>query len=89
MRVSRLIVTGRVQGVGFRWSARRAAERIGVHGWVRNRPDGSVEVHAEGDDERVAAMVAWLAVGPDGAAVRAVDVAETEPEGLETFEIRE
>jgi acylphosphatase len=60
MKADNVVVTGLVQGVGFRWSARRAAERIGVRGWVRNRADGSVELHVEGDEERVAAMLAWL-----------------------------
>jgi acylphosphatase len=88
MKADNVVVTGLVQGVGFRWSARRAAERIGVRGWVRNRADGSVELHVEGDEERVAAMLAWLRRGPDGAVIREVEVVETATEDLERFEIR-
>jgi len=83
----RLVVTGRVQGVGFRWSARRAAERIGVDGWVRNLPDGSVEAHVEGSADRVAAMLAWLRQGPDGADVSGVRAEDVAPEGLTGFTI--
>ena len=84
----RVVVIGRVQGVGFRWAARRAAERIGVSGWVRNRDDGSVEAHVEGESSRVQAMRAWLEAGPDGSSVRGVEVAEADAEGLAGFEIR-
>jgi len=77
VRAVRVVVEGRVQGVGFRWSARRAAERIGVAGWVRNRPDGSVEAHVEGPDDRVQAMIAWLRQGPEDAVVSAVEAEET------------
>jgi acylphosphatase len=89
MKATKVVVGGRVQGVGFRWSTRRAAERIGVRGWVRNRADGSVEVHVEGDEARVAAMLAWLRRGPDGAVIGDLEVADIEPEGMESFEIRE
>lgn len=88
MKAVRAVVTGRVQGVGFRWSARRAAERIGVAGWVRNTADEAVEVHVEGRDERVDAMLAWLARGPDGADVRDVALQEAKAEGIEGFQIR-
>jgi acylphosphatase len=59
-----------------------------VRGWVRNRADGSVELHVEGDEERVAAMLAWLRRGPDGAVIRELEVVETATEDLERFEIR-
>ena len=88
MKAVRAVVTGRVQGVGFRWSARRAAERIGVAGWVRNEAGGVVEAHIEGPDERVDAMLAWLARGPDGADVHDVDVQEAKVEAIEGFAIK-
>jgi acylphosphatase len=88
MKAVRVVVSGRVQGVGFRWSTRRAAERIGVAGWVRNQEDGAVEAHIEGSDERVAAMVAWLERGPAEAKVASAEVAEASPEGVEGFGIR-
>lgn len=88
MKAENVVVTGLVQGVGFRWAARRAAERIGVRGWVRNRADGSVELHVEGDEERVAAMLAWLRKGPDGAVIKEMGVVEAAAQDLERFEIR-
>jgi acylphosphatase len=54
-----VIITGRVQGVGFRYDIQRAAQRIGVCGWVRNRRDGSVEGVFEGEKERVKRMLDW------------------------------
>jgi len=65
-------VRGRVQGVGFRWFVREAAHRLGLTGWVRNLPDGSVEVVAEGDDVSIASFRASLLEGPSGAAVAAL-----------------
>jgi acylphosphatase len=81
-------VTGRVQGVAFRWYAVQEAERLGVTGWVRNEPDESVAVHVEGDDDAVDAMVAWCRHGPTHASVRHVAVTEARPTGAATFEIR-
>lgn len=72
----RLIIEGRVQGVWFRESARKAAERIGVYGWVRNRPEGTVEVVAEGAEEKVRELAAWCRQGPPSA--RVTRVHETE-----------
>ena len=59
----RLVVEGRVQGVGFRWFVRECAARLGVSGWARNRDDGSVEIEAEGGDEVLGAFVAELRTG--------------------------
>ena len=83
-----MIVSGRVQGVFFRDSTRRAAESRGVGGWVRNRDDGRVEAWFEGDAEAVDAMVAWARRGPSRAEVSGVDVEDVEPEGLSRFEVR-
>ncbi len=66
-------VRGRVQGVGFRWFAREAARRLDVSGWVRNRPDGSVEVAAEGSAPAIEKLKAVLRDGPPGASVASVD----------------
>jgi acylphosphatase len=81
-------VTGRVQGVSFRWYALQQAQRLGVRGWVRNEPDGSVAGHFEGDDEAVDAMVEWCRSGPSYAAVRDVAVTEAAPTGAGRFDIR-
>ena len=84
----RVIVHGRVQGVGFRFGVVRAAESRGLGGWVRNRPDGTVEAVFEGDAGAVDALVRWCEAGPRGAGVTGVDVADEEPEGLLRFEVR-
>ena len=85
----RAIVTGTVQGVGFRWAAREQAQTLGVAGWARNRADGSVEVEIEGDDERVDRMLAWLRQGPPGSAVRGVEVSDAATDGDDGFRIRQ
>lgn len=74
-------VKGRVQGVGFRWSASDEAGRLGVRGWIRNAADGSVEAFAEGSPAAVEAFVSWLRVGPPGARVLSVDVRPAPPSG--------
>lgn len=68
-----LIVRGRVQGVGFRYFVVRTAAPLGVAGWVRNRPDGTVELEAEGPREGLERLVAAIARGPAGARVTGVD----------------
>ncbi len=72
------VVSGRVQGVFFRASARRVAQALGVSGWVRNRPDGTVEAFAQGDPESLDEFVAWLWEGPPDAHVADVEVADAE-----------
>jgi len=70
----RILVTGRVQGVGFRWFASRAAEGLGLSGWVRNLPDGSVLCEAQGPPGAVDALAAALRSGPEHALVDDVTV---------------
>ena len=84
----RVFVSGRVQGVFFRDTVRRMAGSRGVAGWVRNRPDGTVEAVFEGDEDAVAAMVEFCREGPRGAEVEGVEASEEEPEGLAGFEVR-
>jgi acylphosphatase len=84
----RAVIHGRVQGVFFRDTTRREAASRGVAGWVRNRPDGTVEAVFEGDPEAVGAMLELSRRGPRGARVDEVDVHEEEAEGLSGFEIR-
>ena len=83
-----VVVSGRVQGVGFRAAARAKAEACGVAGWVRNRSDGSVEAAFEGDAEAVAALVAFCRTGPRLARIERVEVREEPAEGLTRFELR-
>ncbi len=82
------MVAGDVQGVFFRDSTRKEAERRSVAGWVTNRSDGAVEAVFEGDPGAVDAMVGFARQGPSGAGVEDVDVVEEEPEGLSSFEVR-
>lgn len=76
-----VVVSGRVQGVGFRWFVREVAIELDLAGWVRNRPDGSVEVAADGDDDRLARFHEALVHGPPHAYVASVDAVP--PDGRE------
>ncbi|NLL36633.1 MAG: acylphosphatase [Fretibacterium sp.] len=81
------LLTGRVQGVGFRWRAREKAEHLGLTGWVRNLPDGRVEAVFQGPPDLVGEMEAWLRRGPLGSQVRgAVFYDERIVGGEEAFE---
>jgi len=72
-------VTGVVQGVGFRWFVRERARRLGLSGWVRNLPDGSVEVAASGDLKQIDLLKGELKRGPQGAAVGELVEVSTKP----------
>jgi len=82
-----LKISGRVQGVGFRYSMRVEARRLGVTGWVRNRHDGSVEAVAQGPAEAVEALLEWSRHGPPGARVTDVQVGTDEGDYTD-FELR-
>ena len=85
---ARAKVEGLVQGVFFRYSTEREAKALGVKGWVRSLPDGSVEVVAEGEREKVERLLRWCHQGPPGARVERVSVQWEEPQGEEDFIIR-
>jgi acylphosphatase len=84
MRRARAIVTGRVQGVSYRAATAFEAKRLGLVGWVRNLVDGSVELEAQGPDDKVAALLAWCEHGPPSARVSRVDVTDLPAVGAET-----
>jgi acylphosphatase len=84
----RAVVHGFVQGVFFRDTTRRLAERHGVAGWVRNNPDGTVEAVLEGDRDDVERLLLFLREGPSGAVVHHVDVFTEDDEGLSGFRVR-
>jgi acylphosphatase len=84
----RVVVHGHVQGVFFRDSTRRMAQRHGVAGWVANRRDGAVEAVFEGDADSVERLVAFSREGPRGAQVESVEVSEEAPEDLRGFIVR-
>ena len=88
MRVARrFVISGKVQGVGFRWFTQDTAAREGVVGWVRNLPDGRVEALVEGEDEAVTRVERAIRSGPRGARVENVNVDEEEPGGYRRFTI--
>ena len=82
MPARRYVVRGFVQGVGFRHAMRREAQRLGLHGWVRNRADGTVEAVAVGADVWLDALLRWAHHGPPAAHVDAVEVTALTSEAL-------
>jgi acylphosphatase len=84
----RVVVHGRVQGVFFRGSTEERAREVGVNGWVRNRPDGTVEAVFEGSAEQVTEMVHYCREGPSWARVERVEEFEETPEDLRGFGVR-
>ena len=87
-KTHRYVVTGRVQGVGFRWFVEREARILGLNGWVRNRENGSVEVLASGTREQLAALHKKLREGPRASRVDNVDVTDMpDVQDLNTFRI--
>ncbi|WP_258103328.1 acylphosphatase [Marinoscillum sp. MHG1-6] len=88
MRSVSLKCIGRVQGVFYRASTKAKADELGLTGWVRNEPDGSVQIRAEGSVDAIESLITWCKKGPEFAAVRSVEVKEVEWEDFESFEIR-
>jgi acylphosphatase len=89
IQARRFVVRGRVQGVGFRWFVEREAHILQIAGWVRNNPDGSVEVLAMGSREKLSGLRSRLEEGPRAARVDGVTESEAEPvAGLESFQVR-
>jgi acylphosphatase len=83
-----VFVTGRVQGVGYRYATVDTARQLGLHGWVRNLPDNRVEAVFEGVQNVVEEMIRWCHSGPPAAMVQNVVVEYEEPKGLQGFEVR-
>jgi acylphosphatase len=83
-----MFVHGCVQGVFYRAKTQKVAEGLGLTGWVKNCSDGSVEIHAEGNKEKLEELVAWCRRGPAMASVSNIDLNWTEAEGLRSFDIR-
>jgi acylphosphatase len=82
-----VFISGRVQGVGYRYSTMDEASRLGIKGWVRNVPDGRVEAVFEGSRKRVEEMINWCHKGSRGALVKDVAVEYDQPKGLLGFKI--
>ena len=88
MKRAHVRIYGKAQGVWFRAHTKDMADKLGIKGWVRNVPDGSVEAVFEGDDESVEKIIEWCHRGPPLARVEGVEVEYEEPKGEEKFEIR-
>lgn len=88
-RAVRIRVSGRVQGVGFRYSTMIQARALDISGWVRNHDDGSVEVFAQGTEHAIEVLTRFLGVGPAGAEVASISVdPDVAPIDADSFEIR-
>jgi acylphosphatase len=85
---ARAKITGKVQGVGYRYSTVREAEKLHLGGWVRNLPDGSVEAIFEGDRPAVTTILQWCQHGPVAAIVKNVTIDYEVPIGLQKFTIK-
>lgn len=83
----RIRISGRVQGVGFRWNSAREARQMGITGFVKNLPDGGVYVEAEGEREILEIFVEWCRAGPPFSSVESVEVSSSEPVGYREFVI--
>jgi acylphosphatase len=81
------LIRGRVQGVGFRYSAYHEARRLGLSGWVRNTPEGDVELWAEGSGEKLKLLLRWLRRGPPGSRVESVRNSPQTPRGYRDFAV--
>ena len=89
VQARRYLVRGRVQGVGFRWFVEREAYILKIAGWVRNNPDSTVEVFAQGTREQLSGLHSRLREGPRAARVDNVEVSDEDPvPGLASFQIR-
>ncbi|MFB7250576.1 acylphosphatase [Microbacterium sp. NPDC056234] len=84
----KVIVSGRVQGVGYRWFVHGLAAENGITGWVRNRRDGTVEAELHGDQVRIDRVVHAMRTGPCHARIEAIEVLELPEAAVEGFEIR-
>lgn len=83
-----IVIRGRVQGVCYRNSAKARALELKLTGWVRNCPDGTVEIHAEGDRQNLNPFIEWCEQGPPAAKVTGLDATPVTQEGIETFLVR-
>lgn len=82
-----IFVHGRVQGVFYRAKTQKVAEGLGLTGWVKNCQDGSVEIHAEGNKEKLEELIEWCRHGPAMASVSNIDLNWVEAEGRRSFDI--
>ena len=84
----KLRISGKVQGVFFRAGALEEAKELGVTGWIKNNPDGTVELHAEGPEAALEQFIEWCHDGPRGAQVKAIEATPESEQGFLSFDIR-
>lgn len=84
-RAVNAVISGQVQGVGFRFGCKDRARELGLRGWIRNELDGTVALHVEGPDEAVQSLLDWCRQGPPGAQVSDVRVTDTRIENADDF----
>ena len=87
MKHIHVYVSGTVQGVFFRVSAKEKADKLGITGWIKNLSDGRVETVFEGEDDQINNMLAWCMMGPNGASVDHIEKFEEDTQGLTSFKI--
>ena len=88
MKHKNIQIFGRVQGVGFRYTARLAARNYGIKGFVRNMPDGSVYIEAEGQEKNINEFINWCRKGPASAYIEYVNIEDAELKNFEFFDVR-
>lgn len=87
MKTLEITVYGKVQGVFFRASTKAVADQIGIKGFVKNQPDGTVLIHAEANDELMSDFIDWCKEGPDEANVEDISIKELEPKNYANFNV--
>lgn len=88
MKHFNIIVSGHVQGVGYRWQAKKKAQQLGLKGFVSNQSDGNVYLEVEGSQERLKDFIAWCKIGPENARIGDLDVNEAELKAYSSFSIK-
>ena len=87
INAAHIIVHGRVQGVWFRAGTKEKAEELGLLGWVKNRPEGTVEIHAEGEKQQLEKFIAWCRKGTSAADVTSLDIDGVMAKEFKSFDI--
>lgn len=88
IRSYKIVVSGKVHGVGFRFNAQAKAHSLGLTGFVRNEHNGTVVTHAEGQEDKIHVFIEWCNIGPRMAEVSEVEAVEQNVQGYKTFEIK-
>lgn len=84
----RVLISGQVQGVGYRYSTKEKAQTLGIVGWVRNLSNGKVEALIVGNHRQIESMMAWFHIGPPAASVSTVEAEEENTQEFKSFDIR-